>query len=168
MSLTEQQTTRSQQLFARAQQVIPGGVNSPVRAFKAVGGQPRFFARARGARVWDADDNEYLDYMLSWGPLPLGHSPPEVVAAIREAAEGGTSYGAPTEREVELAEEVSRAMPAVEMVRFVSSGTEAAMSGLRVARAFSGRDVVVKLAGCYQGKSDALLVKDGSGVVSLG
>jgi glutamate-1-semialdehyde 2,1-aminomutase len=168
MSLTEQQTTRSQQLFERAQKVIPGGVNSPVRAFKAVGGQPRFFARASGARVWDADGNEYLDYMLSWGPLPLGHSPPEVVAAIREAAEGGTSYGAPTEREVELAEEINRAMPAVEMVRFVSSGTEAGMSGLRVARAFTGRDAIVKFTGCYHGHSDALLVQAGSGVVTLG
>jgi glutamate-1-semialdehyde 2,1-aminomutase len=168
MSLTEQQTTRSQQLFERAQKVIPGGVNSPVRAFKAVGGQPRFFARAKGARVWDADGNEYLDYMLSWGPLPLGHSPPEVVAAINEAAEGGTSYGAPTEREVELAEEINRAMPAVEMVRFVSSGTEAGMSGLRVARAFTGRDAIVKFTGCYHGHSDALLVQAGSGVVTLG
>src|SRR5439155_17721019 len=110
MSLTEQTTTRSQALFERAQKVIPGGVNSPVRAFKAVGGQPRFFARAKGARVWDADDNEYLDYMLSWGPLILGHSPPEIVDAVRQAVEGGTSYGAPTEREVELAEEINRAM----------------------------------------------------------
>src|SRR5207248_3458828 len=168
MSLTEQQTTRSQQLFERAQKVIPGGVNSPVRAFKAVGGQPRFFARAQGARVWDADGNEYLDYMLSWGPLPLGHAPPEVVAAIREAAERGSSYGAPTEREVELAEEVNRAMPAVELVRFVSSGTEAAMSVLRVARAFTKRDAIVKFAGCYHGHSDALLVQAGSGVATLG
>jgi glutamate-1-semialdehyde 2,1-aminomutase len=168
MSLTDQQTTRSQQLFERAQKVIPGGVNSPVRAFRAVGGQPRFFARASGASVVDADGNEYLDYMLSWGPLILGHSPPEVVAAIREAAEGGTSYGAPTEREVELAEEINRAMPSVELVRFVSSGTEAGMSGLRVARAFTKRDAILKFTGCYHGHSDALLVQAGSGVVTLG
>jgi glutamate-1-semialdehyde 2,1-aminomutase len=168
MSITNQTTTRSQALFERAQKVIPGGVNSPVRAFKAVGGQPRFFARAKGARVWDADDNEYLDYMLSWGPLILGHSPPEIVAAVREAVEGGTSYGAPTEREVELAEEINRAMPAVELVRFVNSGTEAGMSALRVARAFTGRDAILKFTGCYHGHSDALLVQAGSGVVTLG
>ncbi len=166
--MTTTQISRSQALFERAQRVIPGGVNSPVRAFRAVGGQPRFFARAEGPRVWDVDGNEYLDYMLSWGPLILGHAPAEVVEAVIQATRGGTSYGAPTEREIELAEAINRAMPAVEMVRFVSSGTEAAMSGLRVARAFTGRDAILKFTGCYHGHSDALLVQAGSGVVTLG
>jgi glutamate-1-semialdehyde 2,1-aminomutase len=161
-------TTRSAELFARARAVIPGGVNSPVRAFKAVGGEPRFVARAAGARLWDADGNELLDYMLSWGPLILGHAAPEVVEAVQAAAADGTSYGAPTEREVELAEEITRALPAVESVRLVSSGTEAAMSALRVARAFTGRSAVVKFAGCYHGHADALLVQAGSGVATLG
>ncbi len=166
--MTATLTSRSQDLFERAQRVIPGGVSSPVRAFRAVGGQPRFFQRAQGARVWDADGNEYVDYMLSWGPLILGHAPPEVVAAIAEAAQAGTSYGAPTEREVELAEEITRALPSVELVRFVNSGTEAGMSALRLARAFTKRDAVVKFAGCYHGHSDALLVQAGSGVATLG
>ncbi|HEV8636963.1 MAG TPA: glutamate-1-semialdehyde 2,1-aminomutase [Chloroflexota bacterium] len=161
-------TSRSAGLFERAQRVIPGGVNSPVRAFRAVGGEPRFVARAGGARLWDADGNELVDYMLSWGPLILGHAPPEVVRAIQAAAEDGTSYGAPTEREVELAEEIARAVPSVESVRLVSSGTEAAMSALRVARAFRGRTAIVKFAGCYHGHADALLVQAGSGVATLG
>jgi glutamate-1-semialdehyde 2,1-aminomutase len=161
-------TSRSAGLFERAQRVIPGGVNSPVRAFRAVGGEPRFVARAGGARLWDADGNELVDYMLSWGPLILGHAPPEVVRAVQAAAEDGTSYGAPTEREVELAEEIARAVPSVESVRLVSSGTEAAMSALRVARAFRGRTAIVKFAGCYHGHADALLVQAGSGVATLG
>jgi glutamate-1-semialdehyde 2,1-aminomutase len=159
---------RSGELFERAQRVIPGGVNSPVRAFKAIGGTPRFVQRAEGARFWDADGDEYLDYMLSWGPLILGHAAPEVVEAVQRAAADGTSYGAPTEREVELAEAIVAAVPSVELVRLVSSGTEAAMSALRAARAFTGRDAIVKLAGCYHGHSDALLVQAGSGVATLG
>ncbi|HEY3019768.1 MAG TPA: glutamate-1-semialdehyde 2,1-aminomutase [Solirubrobacteraceae bacterium] len=161
-------TSRSAELFARAERVTPGGVNSPVRAFTAVGGAPRFVARARGARLWDADGNELVDYMLSWGPLILGHAAPEVVRAIQAAAADGTSYGAPTEREVELAEEIARALPAVASVRLVSSGTEAAMSALRVARAFTDRAAVVKFAGCYHGHADALLVQAGSGAATLG
>jgi glutamate-1-semialdehyde 2,1-aminomutase len=166
--LADVATARSADLYARAQRVTPGGVNSPVRAFKAVGGTPRFVARAEGARFWDVDGNTYLDYMLSWGPLILGHAAPEVVEAIRRAAADGTSYGAPTEREVELAEAIVAAFPSAELVRLVSSGTEAAMSALRVARAFTGRDAIIKMAGCYHGHADALLVQAGSGVATLG
>jgi glutamate-1-semialdehyde 2,1-aminomutase len=147
--------------------VIPGGVNSPVRAFRSVGGTPRFIARGAGARVTDADGNEYIDYVLSWGALALGHAHPAVVDAVARQAALGTSFGAPTEAETELAELITRAMPSVEMVRFVSSGTEAAMSALRLARAATGRRKIVKLAGCYHGHADALLVQAGSGVATL-
>jgi glutamate-1-semialdehyde 2,1-aminomutase len=159
---------RSRRLFARARRVIPGGVNSPVRAFHAVGGTPPFIARGRGARVWDADGNAYLDYVGSWGPLILGHADPGVLRAVRRAAERGTSFGAPTELEVELAEAIRSAMPAVARVRMVSSGTEAAMSAIRLARAATGRKRVLKFDGCYHGHADALLVGAGSGVATLG
>jgi glutamate-1-semialdehyde 2,1-aminomutase len=160
--------SRSKQLMARAQRVIPGGVNSPVRAYGAVGGTPPFLVRGRGARIWDADGNEYVDYVGSWGPLVLGHAHRDVLRAVREAAAAGTSFGAPTEREVELAEEVCRALPSVEMVRFVSSGTEASMSAIRLARAATGRPRILKFEGCYHGHVDALLVGAGSGVATLG
>ena len=158
----------SARLFARAVDLLPGGVDSPVRAFGAVGGEPVFFARGSGARVWDADGNEYIDWMCSWGPLILGHADPRVVAAVTEAVAQGTSFGAPNRREVELAALVRDAMPAVEMVRFVSSGTEAAMSALRLARAATGRDKIVKFRGCYHGHTDSLLVDAGSGALTLG
>ncbi|MGB9605725.1 MAG: glutamate-1-semialdehyde 2,1-aminomutase [Bryobacteraceae bacterium] len=159
---------RSQALFARAERVIPGGVNSPVRAFRAVGGAPPFIVRGQGARIWDADGNRYLDYIGSWGPLLLGHAHPDVVAAVEEAARAGASFGLPTEREVELAELICEAVPSIEMVRLVNSGTEATMSALRLARAFTGRDLVIKFEGCYHGHVDSLLVKAGSGVATLG
>jgi glutamate-1-semialdehyde 2,1-aminomutase len=152
----------------RARRVIPGGVNSPVRAYGSVGGVAPFLVKGRGARIWDADDNEYIDYVGSWGPLVLGHAHPAVLRAVREAAAQGTSFGAPTEREVELAEEVCRALPSVEKVRFVSSGTEASMSAIRLARAATGRDRILKFEGCYHGHVDALLVGAGSGVATLG
>ncbi len=161
-------TTRSRRLFARAQRSIPGGVNSPVRAFGSVGGVPRFLVRGRGARVIDADGNEYIDYVGSWGPLILGHADPGVLRAVRAAASGGTSFGAPTEIEIELAELIRQRMPAVERVRMVSSGTEASMSALRLARAATGRTRVVKFDGCYHGHVDSLLVGAGSGVATLG
>ncbi|MBI4295427.1 MAG: glutamate-1-semialdehyde 2,1-aminomutase [Chloroflexi bacterium] len=161
-------TQKSRALFTEAQRYIPGGVDSPVRAFGAVGGQPLFIQRGRGSHIWDADGNEYIDYVGSWGPLILGHAHPQVVAALKSAAEAGTSFGAPTELEIELARLVTAAMPSVEMVRFVSSGTEATMSALRLARAFTGRDKVVKFAGCYHGHSDGLLAKAGSGLATLG
>lgn len=161
-------TQRSAELFAAARRVIPGGVNSPVRAFRAVGGTPRFIERGRGAYVVDVDGNEYVDYVLSWGALPLGHAHPAVVEAIATQAARGTSFGAPTELETELAELITRAMPAVEMVRFVSSGTEAVMSAVRLARAATGRSTVVKFDGCYHGHADAMLVSAGSGVATLG
>ncbi len=160
--------TQSEDLFARAQQVIPGGVNSPVRAFKAVGGTPLFMSRALGARIVDADGRSYLDYVGSWGPMILGHAHPEVLEALREATLRGTSYGAPCAAEVELAERVVKRMPAVARVRFVSSGTEATMSALRVARGFTGRRKIVKFDGCYHGHADGLLVAAGSGVATLG
>jgi glutamate-1-semialdehyde 2,1-aminomutase len=159
---------RSAALFEAAQALLPGGVNSPVRAFRAVGGTPRFIARGKGASVWDADGNRYIDYLGSWGPLIAGHAHPGVVAAITEAAERGTSYGAPTEAEVELARLVSTAFPSIDLVRFVSSGTEAAMSALRVARAFTRRDIVLKFDGGYHGHADGLLVQAGSGPLTLG
>ena len=169
MALTSTQNTdRSAALFAEAQHYLPGGVDSPVRAFRAVGGTPRFIERAAGARVWDADGNEYLDYVGSWGPLIAGHAHPEVVAAIRDAAGRGTSYGAPAASEIELAKLVVEAFPSIELVRFVSSGTEAVMSALRVARAATGRERVIKFDGCYHGHSDALLVQAGSGPLTLG
>ena len=161
-------TSRSEALFARAQRVTPGGVNSPVRAFKGVGGTPRFIARGEGSRVFDADGNSYIDYVCSWGPLLLGHRPPAVIKALRQVLEEGTSFGAPTEREVLLAEAISRAVPSMEMVRLVNSGTEATMSALRVARGFTGRDLTVKFEGCYHGHVDSLLVKAGSGMATLG
>jgi glutamate-1-semialdehyde 2,1-aminomutase len=160
--------TRSEELFERALRVTPGGVSSPVRAFKAVGGTPRFIDRAAGARVWDADGREYIDYVASWGPMILGHAHPEVVEAVQRAAERGTSYGAPCAGEVELAERVTRAMPSVEKVRFVSSGTEATMSALRLARGVTGRAKILKFDGCYHGHADSLLVAAGSGVATLG
>ncbi|HMO60073.1 MAG TPA: glutamate-1-semialdehyde 2,1-aminomutase [Roseiflexaceae bacterium] len=161
-------TQRSEALFAEARQLIPGGVNSPVRAFRGVGGTPRFIARGEGPFLVDADGQRYIDYVLSWGPLILGHADAEVVAAICEQAARGTTYGAPTELESELARLVIDMMPAVEMVRFVSSGTEAAMSALRLARAYTGRDKIIKFAGCYHGHYDGLLVQAGSGVATLG
>ena len=166
-AVLERSTHRSAQLFDAAQRVIPGGVNSPVRAFRSVGGTPRFIARGSGARIIDADGNTYIDYVLSWGALALGHAHPAVVDAVGRQLSLGTSFGAPTEAETELAELITRAMPAVEMVRFVSSGTEAAMSALRLARAATGRRKIIKLAGCYHGHADALLVQAGSGVATL-
>ncbi len=161
-------TERSDALFARAQAVIPGGVNSPVRAFRGVGGTPRFISRGEGSRIFDVDGNACIDYVCSWGPLLLGHRPPQVVAALREVLEEGTSFGAPTEREVQLAELISKAVPSMEMVRLVNSGTEATMSALRLARGFTGRDLSIKFEGCYHGHVDSLLVKAGSGMATLG
>jgi glutamate-1-semialdehyde 2,1-aminomutase len=161
-------TSRSAELFAEAQRLIPGGVNSPVRAFRAVGGVPRFIARGEGAYLYDVDGNRYIDYVLSWGPLILGHAHPDVAAAIAAQAARGASFGAPTELESELARLVIEMVPSVEMVRFVSSGTEAAMSALRLARAATGRDKIIKFAGCYHGHYDGLLVQAGSGVATLG
>ena len=159
---------RSEALFARAQAVIPGGVNSPVRSFGAVGGTPPFIARGAGARVWDVDGNSYVDFLGSWGPLVLGHAHPAVVEAVQRAAADGTSFGAPTEREVRLAELVVAAVPSIELLRLVSSGTEAVMSAVRVARAFTGRAKVVKFNGNYHGHADGMLVKAGSGAATLG
>jgi glutamate-1-semialdehyde 2,1-aminomutase len=161
-------TAQSEALFQRAQESIPGGVNSPVRAFRAVGGSPRFMARAEGSHIFDADGNEYIDYVGSWGPLILGHRPPEVINAIAAVLETGISFGAPTAREIELAELIADAVNSIEMVRLVTSGTEAAMSALRVARGFTGRDLIVKFDGCYHGHVDSLLVQAGSGVATLG
>lgn len=159
---------RNQALFARASAVIPGGVNSPVRAFKAVGGTPRFVQRAQGAYFWDANNARYIDYIGSWGPMILGHGHPAVVEAVQKATLEGFSYGAPTEREVELAEEILKIMPSMEMVRLVSSGTEAGMSAIRLARGATGRKKIIKFEGCYHGHSDALLVKAGSGLATFG
>jgi glutamate-1-semialdehyde 2,1-aminomutase len=161
-------TGASERLFAAAQRVLPGGVNSPVRAFRGVGGTPRFIARGEGAWLEDADGNRYVDLVLSWGPLILGHAHPEVVAAVVEAAGRGTTYGAPTELEVRLAERVVALFPSIEMVRFVNSGTEAAMSVVRLARAATGRRAIVKFDGCYHGHADPLLAAAGSGVATLG
>ena len=158
----------SAKLFEAARRVIPGGVNSPVRAFRAVGGQPLFIDRARGPHIWDADGNRYIDYVLSWGPLILGHAHPQVVKALQQAVERGTSYGAPTALETELAELVCDMVPSAEQVRFVNSGTEATMSVLRLARAYTGRDKIIKLQGNYHGHADFLLVQAGSGVATLG
>jgi len=162
------QQTKSDQLFATAQNLIPGGVNSPVRAFRGVGGTPRFIRSARGATITDVDGNTYIDYVGSWGPMILGHADEELVAAVQEVAAGGTSFGAPTELEVELAQEVVDAVPSIEMVRMVSSGTEATMSAIRLARGVTGRTKLVKFEGCYHGHADSLLVKAGSGVATLG
>jgi len=155
-------------LFARAQQVIPGGVNSPVRAFRAVGGTPRFIARAQGPYLWDAEDRRYIDYIGSWGPMILGHGHPAVLDAVQRAASQGLSFGAPTEREIELAEAIVAQVPSIEQVRLVSSGTEAAMSAIRLARGATGRSLLVKFEGCYHGHADALLVKAGSGLATFG
>jgi len=161
-------TTISKQLFAEAKTLIPGGVNSPVRAFRSVGGTPRFIERGEGALLYDADGNSYIDYVLSWGPLILGHAQPDVVAAISAQAARGTTFGAPTALESDLARLITEAMPAIELVRFVSSGTEAAMSAIRLARAYTGREKIIKFAGCYHGHFDGLLVQAGSGVATLG
>lgn len=160
--------SQSEFLFQQAQHLIPGGVNSPVRAFRSVGGTPRFVERGQGAYFWDADGNRYLDYVLSWGPLILGHAAESVVQAITETAARGTSYGAPTRLENELAALVIETVPSVEMIRFVNSGTEACMSALRLARAYTGREKIIKFAGCYHGHADMLLVQAGSGVATLG
>jgi glutamate-1-semialdehyde 2,1-aminomutase len=161
-------TTQSQALFSEAQKVIPGGVSSPVRAFRAVGGQPLFIERGQGPYLFDADGNRYIDYVLSWGPLILGHADPRVTEALKKVVDRGTSYGAPTALETELAELVCEMVPSAEMVRFVNSGTEATMSALRLARAYTGRDKIVKFEGCYHGHPDTLLVQAGSGVATLG
>jgi len=161
-------TERSEELFRRAQALIPGGVNSPVRAFRSVGGNPRFIARGEGSHLFDADGNEYIDYVGSWGPLLLGHRHPEILEALEKALEIGTSFGAPTEAEIELAEAICEAVPSIEMVRLVNSGTEATMSAIRVARGFTGRDLTIKFEGCYHGHVDSLLVKAGSGMATLG
>ena len=155
-------------LFERAQRVIPGGVNSPVRAFRAVGGTPRFIARAQGAYMWDAEGQRYIDYIGSWGPMILGHGHPAVLEAVRQAAGDGLSFGAPTEREIELAEAIIALVPGLEQVRLVSSGTEAAMSAIRLARGATGRNRLIKFEGCYHGHADALLVKAGSGLATFG
>ena len=161
-------TTRSSRLFTRAQDILPGGVNSPVRAFKAVGASPLFIRRASGARIEDVDGNRFIDYVMSWGPLIHGHAPPGLVKAVAAAARHGTSFGAPSPLEVALAERVRTLMPSLERVRFVSSGTEATMSAVRVARAATGRDRLLKFEGCYHGHADAFLVKAGSGALTLG
>src|SRR5438445_797644 len=161
-------TTASKKLFEAALRVFPGGVNSPVRSFKAVGTLPHFIARARGAKLYDADGNAFVDYVMSWGPLILGHAPVPVVKALVRAAARGTSYGAPTTHEVTLAEMIVEAVPSMERVRLVNSGIEAVMSAIRLARAYTGRDAILKFEGCYHGHADSLLVKAGSGAMTLG
>ena len=168
MSSRTQTTTTSEELFRRALAVLPGGVSSPVRAYGAVGGTPRVIERGAGASVWDVEGDEYLDFVGSWGPLILGHAHPRVVAAVQEAAARGTTFGAPTPDEIELAERLCALVPHLQQVRFVSSGTEATMSAIRLARGFTGRELVVKLAGCYHGHADHLLVSAGSGLVTFG
>src|SRR5438093_10908257 len=160
--------SKSEEFFRRAQQLIPGGVNSPVRAFRAVGGHPLFIQRGEGSHIWDVDGREYVDYVASWGPLIFGHRPPEVTKALQQILDIGTSFGAPTEGEVELAELITKFFPAVEKVRLVNSGTEATMSAIRLARGFTGRERIVKFDGCYHGHGDSLLVKAGSGVATFG
>jgi glutamate-1-semialdehyde 2,1-aminomutase len=167
-TLDHSQMTSNEKLFERAQRSIPGGVNSPVRAFRSVGGTPRFVARAEGASFWDAEGRRYIDYIGSWGPMIAGHAHPEVVAAIQEAAARGISFGAPTEAEVEMAETLVRLVPSMEQVRLVSSGTEAAMSAIRLARGVTGRPKLIKFEGCYHGHADSLLVKAGSGALTFG
>ncbi len=159
---------KSRSAFKKAQRLMPGGVNSPVRAFKSVGGTPLFISRGKGSKLYDIDGNSYIDYVLSWGPLILGHAPRTVVSAIKKAVENGTSYGAPTKLETELAERVIHAYPSIERVRMVNSGTEATMSAIRAARGFTGRDKIIKFEGCYHGHADGLLVKAGSGAMTLG
>src|SRR6476660_9454010 len=165
---TMRKTEQSRRLQQRAESMIPGGVNSPVRAFKSVGGDPPFIVRGKGSHIWDADENEYIDYIGSWGPLSLGHAEPNVLDAIVSAACNGTSFGASTPSEADLAELVLSAFPSMQKVRFVSSGTEATMSAIRLARAYTKRKYIVKFEGCYHGHADALLVKAGSGVATLG
>ena len=160
--------SQSDLLFETAKQVIPGGVNSPVRAFKAVGGNPLFIERAKGAYIFDADDKRYVDYVLSWGPMLLGHAHPSVISAVKEQLEKGLSFGAPTQIETQLAEKICSIMPNMDMVRMVSSGTEATMSAIRLARGYTGRDTIIKFEGCYHGHSDSLLIKAGSGALTLG
>src|SRR5215831_4455186 len=160
--------SKSEELFRCAVEKIPGGVNSPVRAFRSVGGQPLFIARGEGSHLFDVDGNEYIDYVGSWGPLLLGHRHPEILAALEKALTIGTSFGAPTEQEIDLADAICDAVPSIEMVRLVNSGTEATMSAIRVARGFTGRDLIVKFEGCYHGHVDSLLVKAGSGLATLG
>jgi glutamate-1-semialdehyde 2,1-aminomutase len=162
------QRQKSKRLFSEAKKYLPGGVNSPVRAFKAVSGEPIFIAKAQGSKLWDVDGNEYIDYVLSWGPMILGHAHPKVVEAIKAAAENGTSFGAPSELEVKLARIISEAMPSIEMIRMVSSGTEAAMSAIRLARAYTQREKILKFEGCYHGHADSLLIRAGSGATTLG
>jgi len=161
-------TSRNQTLFEKSQKLIPGGVNSPVRAFRSVGGTPVFFKRGLGAKLWDEDDKEYIDYVGSWGPMVLGHAHPEVVEAVREAAGNSLSFGAPTARELDMAELVTKLVPSMEQIRLVSSGTEATMSAIRLARGFTGRSKILKFEGCYHGHADALLVKAGSGLLTFG
>ncbi|NTV93792.1 MAG: glutamate-1-semialdehyde 2,1-aminomutase [Thiobacillus sp.] len=161
-------TSRNDQLFEQSQKLIPGGVNSPVRAFRSVGGTPRFFERGMGSRVWDADGKEYLDYVGSWGPLILGHAHPDAVRAVQETAALGLSFGAPTARELEMAEFLTSWLPGMDQVRLVSSGTEATMSAIRLARGHTGRDLMIKFEGCYHGHADSLLVKAGSGLLTFG
>lgn len=161
-------TTTNQQLFERSRQYIPGGVNSPVRAFKSVGGTPVFFQRGQGAYFWDVEGKSYIDYVGSWGPLILGHAHPDVVKAVQEIASRGTSFGAPTEAELEIAELLCQLLPSLELVRLVSSGTEAGMSAIRLARGYTGRNRIIKFEGCYHGHDDALLVKAGSGALTFG
>lgn len=158
----------SRKLFEEAKRYIPGGVNSPVRAYKAVGGDPLFIERAKGSKIYDVDGNEYIDYVMSWGALILGHAHPEVIEAVKVALDKGTSFGAPTEVETELAKLIIQAFPSIELVRFVNSGTEAVMSAIRLARAYTNRDKIIKFEGCYHGHADSLLVKAGSGIMTLG
>src|SRR6478609_9105640 len=159
---------KNETLFERAQKVIPGGVNSPVRAFRAVGGTPIFFERASGPHLWDADGKRYIDYVGSWGPMVAGHTHPAVVEAVQAAAARALSFGAPTESEIELAEAICRLVPSMDMVRLVSSGTEATMTAIRLARGYTGRSLIVKFEGCYHGHADSLLVKAGSGALTFG
>ncbi len=166
--MTSNTTSNNDALFTRAQRTTPGGVNSPVRAFRSVGGTPRFITRAEGPYFWDADGKRYIDYIGSWGPAIVGHAHPAVVQAVQDAAARGLSFGAPTEGEIEMAEEICRLLPSIEQVRLVSSGTEAAMSALRLARGATGRDKVIKFEGCYHGHADSLLVKAGSGLLTFG
>jgi glutamate-1-semialdehyde 2,1-aminomutase len=166
--MSDPMTSRNQQLFELSQKYIPGGVNSPVRAFKSVGGVPVFFQRGQGAYVWDADNKPYLDYVGSWGPLILGHAHPDVIKAVMEAAQNGLTFGAPTEAELEIAQMLCTRVPSIEQVRLVSSGTEATMSAIRLARGYTGRSRIIKFEGCYHGHDDALLVKAGSGALTFG
>jgi glutamate-1-semialdehyde 2,1-aminomutase len=161
-------TKKSDLFFDRAKQVIPGGVNSPVRAFKSVGRNPIFISKAKGSKIWDVDGNGYIDYIGSWGPMILGHSHPKIIEAVKKAAESGTSFGAPTEIEVKMAELICKIMPSIEMVRMVNSGTEATMSAIRLARAYTKKNKIIKFEGCYHGHADAFLIKAGSGALTLG